>query len=569
MPDVRRPESSPVRSGDESDGARVTASGERATTVAAMVRSRADDDNVGLVFGDRSWTWRQVVAEAATRAAWMRATLDPARPPHVGVLLPTVPEYVFQILGAALAGTCVVGVNSTRRGAELARDIDHTACQFVVTDSTLSDLIDDPVCAEDAPWADFTGAALPDSDPPPSTLLFLLLTSGSTSAPKAAKCSQARLARGASDMGFGPKAVLYCPLTLAHGNALNSSLFPALANGCRLVLRDRFSASEWLNDVRSNDVTFTTTVGRALGYILATPPTPHDRDHRLKVVLAPEASPRDTAEFHRRFGVTVLSGYGSSEAGITLLPAGKPGSLGLAPPGADVAVVTDAGVECEPAQFDSDGKMHNATAAIGQLVRRDAAGAFEGYWNNPEADSDRWRGGWFWSGDLAYRDAEGVFWFAGRLGDWLRVDSENFAVSPVERILGRFPDAAAAAVVGVPDPLAGDQVLAAVELLAGRSFDPDAFASFLDAQSDLGTKWAPRFVRVMPELPVISQGKVDKKPMRREAWLCDDPVWWRPARSRGYALMTDADRDGLRDEFLTHGRIDAYPQPSVLATETL
>src|SRR6478672_11335429 len=101
--DARRPESSPVRSGDESDGVRVTASGrERATTVAAMVRSRADDDNVGLVFGDRSWTWRQVVAEAATRAAWMRATLDPARPPHVGVLLPTVPEYVFQILGAAL-----------------------------------------------------------------------------------------------------------------------------------------------------------------------------------------------------------------------------------------------------------------------------------------------------------------------------------------------------------------------------------------------------------------------------------------------------------------------------------
>jgi fatty-acyl-CoA synthase len=213
--------------------------------------------------------------------------------------------------------------------------------------------------------------------------------------------------------------------------------------------------------------------------------------------------------------------------------------------------------------------MCNATAAIGQLVRRDAAGAFEGYWNNPAADSDRLRGGWFWSGDLAYRDAEGVFWFAGRVGDWLRVDSENFAVSPVERILGRFPDAAAVAVVGVPDPLAGDQVLAAVELSADRSFDPDAFAAFLDAQSDLGTKWAPRFVRVMPELPVISQGKVDKKPMRREAWLCDDPVWWRPARSAGYVLMTDADRDGLRDEFLAHGRIDAYPQPSVLATETL
>jgi fatty-acyl-CoA synthase len=533
----------------------------RARTVAAMIGARADDDNVGLVAEEQSWTWREVVAEAATRAAWLRAVLDPERPPHVGVLLPTVPEYVFQIFGAALAGACIVGLNPTRRGAELARDIEHTACQFVVSDSTYADLVDNSVRVENAPWSEFAGAPLPDADPPPSTLLFLLLTSGSTSAPKAAKCSQARLASVAAELKFGPKAVLYCPLTLAHGNALNSTLFPALANGCRLVLRDRFSATSWLDDVRKYGVSFTTTVGRALGYILATPPTPQDRDHRLRAVLAPEASPRDTAEFGERFGVAVLSGYGSSEGGISLTPAAKPGSLGNAPAGADIAVVNESGVECPAAQFDSDGKMINTAAAIGELVRRDAAGGFEGYWNNPEAESDRLRDGWFWSGDLAYRDADGVFWFAGRAGDWLRVDSENFSVSPVERILGRFADAAAVAVVGVPDPLAGDQVLVAIELLPGRSFDPDAFASFLAAQSDLGTKWAPRFVRVMPEMPVISQGKIDKKPLRREAWLCADPVWWRPARSAAYRPMTDADREALRKEFRDHGRIDAHPQP--------
>lgn len=527
-----------------------------------MVRARAEDDNVGLLFGEQSWTWREVVAEAAVRAAWQRATLDPSRPPHVGVLLPTVPEYVFQILGAALAGACIVGVNATRRGAELARDIEHTACQFVISDAAYRDLVDDCLRVEDAPWSEFSGAPLPDTDPPPSTLLFLLLTSGSTSAPKAAKCSQARLTAVAAELGFGPKAVLYCPLTLAHGNALNSTLFPALANGCRLILRDRFSATSWLDDVRRHGVTFTTTVGRALGYILATPPTPHDRDHRLRGVLAPEASPRDTAEFRERFGVAVLSGYGSSEGAIALTPApAKPGSLGNAPAGADIAVVNESGVECETAQFDSDGKMTNAANAIGELVRRDAAGGFEGYWNNPDAESDRLRGGWFWSGDLAYRDADGVFWFAGRTGDWLRVDSENFAVSPVERILGRFADAAAVAVVGLPDPLAGDQILATIELLPGRSFDPGAFAAFLDAQPDLGTKWAPRFVRVTSEIPVISQGKIDKKPLRREAWLCADPVWWRPARSAAYVPMTSADREALRNEFEGHGRTDAHPQP--------
>ena len=73
-----------------------------------------------------------------------------------------------------------------------------------------------------------------------------------------------------------------------------------------------------------------------------------------------------------------------------------------------------------------------------------------------------------------------------------------------------------------------------MELLPGRSFDPDAFASFLDAQSDLGTKWSPRFVRITPEIPVINLAKIDKKPLRRDAWLCEDPVWWRPARSPAY-----------------------------------
>ena len=147
-----------------------------AVTAAALVRARVADDSVGLIAGGRVWTWRQVVDEAATRAAWMRATLDPARPPHLGVLLPNVAEYVFQILGAALAGACVVGVNATRRGAELARDIEHTACQLVLADAAYADLIESPVRVEDAPWARYAGASLPSTDPDPSTLLFLVFT---------------------------------------------------------------------------------------------------------------------------------------------------------------------------------------------------------------------------------------------------------------------------------------------------------------------------------------------------------------------------------------------------------
>jgi len=538
-----------------------TTAEKRSVTVADLILARADDDAIGLVHNETAWTWREIVAEAHTRAAWLRHALDPQRPPHVGVLLPNVPEYVFQVFGAALAGACIVGLNLTRRGAELARDIAHTDCQFVVTDSANVGFIDDDLAVVGEPWQAHAGAIESGESPSPETLLFLIFTSGSTAAPKAAKCSQRRLAGAATQMGFRRTDVLYCPMPLAHGNALSSVLFPALASGARVVLRDKFSATIWLDDVRRHGVTFTNTVGRALGYVLATPATEHDRHHRLRFVLAPEASPSDTAEFGERFGTKVLSGYGSSEGGIALMPAAKPGSLGIASPGTDIAVVDEHGHDCPLAEFDDRGRLLNASAAIGELVRRDASGSFEGYWNNPEADADRLRNGWFWSGDLAYRDADGVFWFAGRVGDWLRVDSENFAAGPVERILARFTGARAVAVVGVPDPLAGDQVMAVLEMVEGREFTSKQFAEFLSAQSDLGTKWSPRFVRVTGSIPVVGHGKIDKKPLRRQAWLTTDPVWWRPPRSQVFTPMTDADRDGLRAQFEAHGRSDAHPTP--------
>ncbi len=95
------------------------------------------------------------------------------------------------------------------------------------------------------------------------------------------------------------------------------------------------------------------------------------------------------------------------------------------------------------------------------------AAGFEGYYKNPDGDAERVHDGWYWTGDLAYRDEAGFFYFAGRGDDWLRVDSENFAAAPVERIVERHPDVAAVAVYAVPDPRSGDAVMAAVELRPG------------------------------------------------------------------------------------------------------
>ena len=108
---------------------------ESAETVAALVRGRAGDPNLGLQFEGRRWTWAEVEAEMEVRAAFLEDLL-PDDPGHVGVLLDNVPEYLFLLGGAALAGRVVVGINPTRRGEELARDIRHADCQAVITDAT-------------------------------------------------------------------------------------------------------------------------------------------------------------------------------------------------------------------------------------------------------------------------------------------------------------------------------------------------------------------------------------------------------------------------------------------------
>ncbi len=541
------------------------------STASRLVRLRAVDDGTGLLFEGQQWTWRQVVGEAQRRAELLLALREDG-PFHVGVLMENTPEYLFLLAGAALAGAVIVGANPTRRGEELAADIRATNCQLLVTDSAMAQLVDgldlglhsDRIFSADAdpyrrrledPGLELEVGDMPD--PEPDDLFLLIFTSGSTGGPKAVRMSQGRAARSAARVSFTSEDVLYCAMPLFHGNALSAAVFPAFASGATLALRRKFSASHFLPDIRETGATFFNSVGRAIAHIVATPPGRHDRDHRLKFVLGPETSARDKEIFTERFGVPLIEGYGSSENAIVLKPVidARPGALGRASAREDVAVVDPkTGQELPRALFNPDGKLVNPEECIGELVGRQAASNFEGYYNNPVADAERTRNGWYWSGDLAYRDEDGVFYFAGRTGDWLRVDSENFAAAPVERILARFEGVTGVAVYPVPDSRTGDQVMAALELEEGSSFDPDAFGRFLAAQRDLGTKWAPRFVRVVRTLPVTGTNKTDKKPLRAERWETEDPVWRRVDRESVYVRLEAAEIKGMIDDFILNGR---------------
>lgn len=348
----------------------------------------------------------------------------------------------------------------------------------------------------------------------------------------------------------------YICMPMFHGNAVIADWAPALAAGAGVALRRRFSASGFLADVRACRATYFTYVGRAVQYILATPAHPDDRDNPLRMGFGTEAGAVDAAAFERRFGVRLVEGYGSSEGGAAIQrTSGTPaGAIGRAAPDDDLAVV-DPGTlrECPAAVFAGDGRLLNGADAIGELVNR-GPNPFEGYWRNPAADADRRRDGWYWTGDLFYRDADGYLYFAGRTDDRLRVDSENLAAAVIENILARYEGAAAVAVYAVPDAVAGDQVMAAVALRSAVSFDPLDFGEFLLSQPDLGTKMAPRFIRIVERMPVTATNKVHRVGLRREGFRCADPVWWRPPGECAYRRLAEAEVEELVEEYRARGR---------------
>jgi fatty-acyl-CoA synthase len=534
------------------------------TTARELLVQRAEDDNPALFFEDQTWSYRQLILEARKRAAVFGERSDPSHPPHIGVLLDNVPEYLFWLGAAALSGAVIVGINSTYRGAQLEQLITYTDCQLLVTSGATRGLLADldlgPVSkqvleVDSMLYQDEVGAATPADSPPlaEEDLFLLIFTSGSTGLPKAVRCTQGRFGRTGSHVAgvipLSPADVVYTPLPYFHSSSLFTGWASALTAGVPVVMRRRFSASHTMSDIRRHNATVLTYTGKVLNYILAVPRSAQDGDNPLRVAMGNEASRRDIAEFAERFDCRVSDAYGSTE-GIIIIrrdPSMPAGALGRPAGESESVKVLDAdtGLERPPAEFDQDGRVVNLEEAVGEIVETRPTSAFEGYYKNDDATEARFRNGYYWSGDLAYRDRDGWFYFAGRSNEWLRVDGENFATAPVEAIISRHPGVRAVAVYAVPDDPVGDRVMAAIEIQPDVRLDPSALDAFLSAQPDLGPKWVPRFVRFVPELPKLASMKIDKQRLRREAWTGPD-VWWRPERTSPLLPVQASDRQRLK-----------------------
>lgn len=492
-------------------------------TVTQLLVPLVDIADRGVYFEDSFTSWRDHLRHGAAIAAALRERLDPGRPPHVGVLLQNTPFFSAMLVAAGMSGIVPVGLNPVRRGAALARDIRHADCQLVLADSEsvapLGDL--DYVNVDSAEWAEEV-AAQHDADfcfqsASPTDTFMLIYTSGTSGDPKAVKCSHSKVAIAGVTMtqrfGLGRDDVCYVSMPLFHSNAVLVGWAVALACQGSMALRRKFSASGFMMDVRRYGATYANYVGKPLSYVLATPEQPDDADNPLRAVYGNEGVPGDVERFARRFGCVVIDGFGSTEGGVAIsrTPGTPAGALGPLPEGIRI-VDPETGEQCPP-------------GVVGELVNIAGPGRFEGYYNDDAASAERMAGGVYHSGDLAYRDAAGYAYFAGRLGDWMRVDGENLGTAPIERVLLRYPGVVEVAVYPVPDPVVGDQVMAAVVMASGVDFDVDSFRAFLAEQPDLGPKQWPSYVRVSATLPRTMTFKVLKRQLSADGVDCGDPVW--------------------------------------------
>jgi fatty-acyl-CoA synthase len=519
-------------------------------TVQQLLRQRRYDDTPALIYGEQTWTWREHLAEAEAEAAALITLADTTRPLHVGAVLTNSPAMLRAMAAAALGGYVLCGINTTQRGAGLLADIRRSDCQILLVDPEHRQLLDgfdltglEVLDVAGARYADAVAAAPPlvaHREVTAADTLMMIFTSGTSGDPKAVRFAHGMAIMCGASLIFQYDVtaddVCYLSMPLFHSNGVAAGWAVAIGSGATMVPA-RFSPSRFLGDVRRYRATYWNYVGKPLALILATPERPDDADTTLRVAFGNEATDRDIAEFARRFECRVIDSFGSSEfAVIVVREDGTPtGSIGKPYPG--VSIYNPITLqECVIAQFDEHGALTNFDEAVGELVNTQGAGPFAGYYNDPAATAERMRHGMYWSGDLAYRDADGWIYLAGRTADWMRVDGENLAAAPIERILERLPQVSQVAVYAVPDEQVGDQVMAAFVIHSGTRLEPTDLEEFLAAQPDLSPKAWPRYVRINDDLPATATNKILKRELIAAGVSAQGGVLWtRPARGTTYS----------------------------------
>lgn len=592
-------------------------------TVSGQIEARAAHpvaaDKVLLMHGDRTWTYRQFRDESVRMAHFLLRRLgriDDAHPGHVAMVLDNHMELLALYGGCAYAGLTLFGVNTGLRGEVLAGVVNQSRARLLVVDERLLAEVERVAkelqyiapenilvlktqdCGSIPPGADLRACIGAEIGGPQHSLeapgidvshdqnLMVIYTSGTTGLPKGINNSHMKLC--ATGMGVSTNMELthedvgYACMPLFHSNSMFVGFMPAFWVGGAIGLRERFSASQFVPDILKYGVTFWNYVGEPVHYVLAAIEKQYGSDeariataitnnprNQLRYAVGNGAAPPDIDRFMKWMGLEeMFELYGSTEAAIsTFRRKGDPrGSVGEVTDGA-VQILDANGTECAPAQIGPDGKLLNYEQCVGEICRVAAdTGLFQGYFDNPKANSEKFRNGVYHSGDLGHifvKDGRRYMFFDGRTDDWIRKDGENFSAGQVGRLLSEHPDIALAVAYGVPCSISDELVMAALKLRDGARFDPQAFFDWCETEVNGGSmdrKWMPDFVRLMDDFEYTQTQKVVVRHVKQVHFdlhrIPDAVIYWRQRGGTAYRRFTSDDYAAVRQEFAAREKLD-------------
>jgi fatty-acyl-CoA synthase len=561
-------------------------------SVADLLEERAADaaERPFIVFEARSVTFGEMNRRANRVAhAVLAAGLRPGS--VVALMMDNRPEFPLVWLALAKIGIVTALLNTSARGQVLRHALEQTRAAALIygsecaarvaslAEAELPGLLFESVHPDDAAVMsnptlkprslEAAMAEVSDSDPPRSYRaavrlgepLYYIFTSGTTGLPKAALMSHLRfLNAGGVIAGFLELTradVLYNVLPLYHGAGGMVVVSAALQVGIPIVLRRRFSASEFWDDVRRHRVTAWYYIGELCRYLLNQPARPNDRDHTLRRMSGAGLKAQVWQQFQQRFGIEfICEGLGSTEAnyGLTNVD-GRVGSVGRLPypERSNIRVVR---YEADTGSYprNADGTLLLCRAGeVGELIAEvldgpGAAGYFEGYTSAEATEAkllrDAFQAGdrWVRSGDLVRFDEEDYFYFVDRVGDTYRWKGENVSTDEVAAVLGQFAGPAVVNVFGVRVPGAeGRAGMVALTYADATRFDPVAFHAYGAAR--LADYAVPLFVRITAEADLTTTFKLRKIDLQRAGYdpaRVADPLFVRDARAGRYLPVNAA-----------------------------
>ena len=441
----------------------------------------------------------------------------------VSLLLPNSAEYIIAYFACWKLGAIAGPVNSLLKAQEISFVISDSETrallvhpQFLPTIESirselpaLRELID---FSDEAAVTQEVGlghaAALPDSDINRDTEAIIIYTSGTTGKPKGCLLTHGNLIANARQisqwLGFTKEDRLLTIMPLFHMNAVSVTTMSALYAGGSTVVSPRFSASRFWQIISDYQITSFGSVATMLAMLLTTYPkgVPEGlKTGQLRFAMCGSAPvPAEVMKrFEETFKCLVIEGYGLSESTCrsTFNPPDarrRPGSCGM-PIGNEMMIVDDDDKEV-------------ATGELGEIVLR-GENILKGYYRNPEATATAFRNGWFHTGDVGYRDADGFFFIVDRKSDMIIRGGENIYPREIDEVLYQHPAVAAAATIGVPDQLYGEEVAAFVVLKEGREATDEEIIAFCRAR--LADYKCPKTVRFVQEIPKGPTGKLLKR----------------------------------------------------------